>query len=301
MRKIYFVVTLVTFSLLCFNSIYCQNHNFACADYTQGKVFIIQKDSVAWEFPAPNSNDLWLLANGNILFTTGKGVLELTRAKDTVFHYESTSEIYACQRLGNGNTFIGECNAGRLLELTPSGKMVKEIKILPDSIKGSHSFMRNARALKNGNYLVTLFGQKLVREYDQSGKIVWEVKAPGGPHSVIRLPSGNTMVSVGDADKNPKILEFNKNGEIVWEISNADLPEKPFRSLGGMQKLPNGNILVCNWLGHNQYGTTAPHLLEITPDKKIVWTFTNEKYMRTMSTIFMLDENGLPLYEQTLH
>jgi len=132
-----------------------QHHNFACADYTAGKVMIIEKDSVVWQHAAPNSNDLWVLPNGNLLFTTGNGVLEMNRKNDTFFHYESKNEIYACQRLKNGNTFIGECNSGRLLEVSPKGKIVKEVRILPDSVKdGGHAYMRNARRLDNGNFLV---------------------------------------------------------------------------------------------------------------------------------------------------
>jgi len=63
--------------------------------------------------PAPSCNDVWILPGGNLLFNTGHGVKEVTRAKEVVFSYESASAIYACQRLANGLTFIGECNSGR--------------------------------------------------------------------------------------------------------------------------------------------------------------------------------------------
>lgn len=270
--------------------VYGQHPDFACADYTQGKVFIIENDWIVWQHAALNCNDLWVLANGNLLFTTGYGVLEMTRKNDTVFHYESGSEIFACQRLKNGNTFIGECNSGRLLEVSPLGKIVKEVKLLPDSVKdGGHSFMRNARRLDNGNYLVAHYGLKVVREYDRHGKLVWEVKAPGGPHSVIRLPNGNTLVSEADAQKDPHVYEFNMKGKIVWEVSNADLPGQPLKFLGGMQRLPNGNTIVCNWLGHNQFGT-APHILEITKDKKVVWTYSNFIDIKTISTFMDMNQ-----------
>lgn len=71
--------------------------NFTCADYTQGKVFIVSADGkVEWEHPAPSCDELWGLPNGNLLFTTGHGVKEVTREKKVVFSYESKSEIYAC-------------------------------------------------------------------------------------------------------------------------------------------------------------------------------------------------------------
>ena len=42
---------------------------------------------------------------------------------------------------------------------------------------------RLARKLDNGNYLVAHEGDnKVVREYDGGGKIVWEYKFEGNPH-----------------------------------------------------------------------------------------------------------------------
>ena len=106
---------------------------FAVCDYTQGKVFLIGADGQpTWSYDAPDTNDLWVLPGGDLLFTTGHGVVEVTRAKRVVFRYDSSEEIYACQRLPNGNTFVGECSSGRLLEVDPAGKVVKEVRLLPE-------------------------------------------------------------------------------------------------------------------------------------------------------------------------
>ncbi len=34
--------------------------------------------------------------------------------------------------------------------------------------------------------------------------------------------------------------------------------------MAGLQRLPNGNTVMSNWLGHGQFGK-APHLIEVTP------------------------------------
>jgi hypothetical protein len=163
-----------------------KGHRFACTDYTGGKVFIVNADgNVEWEYKTGSCNDLWVLPNGNLLFNTGTGVQEVTRDKKIVFDYkgspfkrtvkqkdgttkqvEGPSEIYACQRLANGNTFIGECNTGRLLVVAPDGRIVKEVRLLPEGRDGGHAYIRNARLLANGNYLVTHNGEQAVREYD---------------------------------------------------------------------------------------------------------------------------------------
>ena len=277
-------------------------HRFACTDYTQGKVFIISDDGrIEWEYDgATNCNDLWVLPNGNLLFNTGRGVREVTREKKVVFDYQSPGEVFACQRLANGNTFIGECGTGRLLEVDPAGKIVNSIPLLPEGTNGGHTFMRNARSLPNGNYLVAHYGLKVVREYDPQGKIVREIPAPGGPHSVVRLPNGNTLISCGDAKGGSKVFEVDSEGKTVWQVRGDELPGVSLKFMAGLERLPNGNTLMANWLGHNHFGETSD-LIEVTPDKRVVWTFSGGKEIRTISSEQLLDVPGDALKGEVLH
>jgi hypothetical protein len=273
--------------------VFAEGHRFACADYSQGKVFIVSAGrKMEWEYPAPSCDELWALSNGNLLFTTGHGVKEVTREKKVVFNYDSKSEIYACQRLANGNTFIGECNTGRLLEVEPSGKIAKEIRLLPEGKNGGHLYMRNARYLANGHYLVAHYGDQVVREYDDLGKMMREIPAASGPHSVVRLPNGHTLIACGDMVKDgARVFEVDIAGKTVWEIKSRDLPGITLKCMTGLQRLPNGNTVMSNWQGHNQFGT-GPHLIEVAPDKKVVWTFADHKTMRTVSSVQLLDAPG---------
>lgn len=277
------------------------SHEFACTDYTQGKVFIVSdKGMVEWEYPAPDCNDVWILPNGNLLFNTGHGVKEVTRDKEVIFNYESKSAIYACQRLSNGNTFIGECNAGRLLEVSPNGAILKEIKLLPEGKDGGHAYMRNARKLDNGNYLVAHYGEDLVREYTADGHLMREISAPGGPHSVIRLPNGNTLIACADHKGGPQVIEVDPSGKIVWQILADELPGISLKFMTGLQRLPNGNTVMTNWLGHANFGK-APHIIEVTRDKKVVWTYSDYVTMQTISSIQLLDIPGDCIKGEILH
>ena len=277
-------------------------HSFVCADYTQGKVFIISEEGKAiWEYPATNCNDVWMLPNGNVLFNTGKGVKEVTRDKQVVFEYKSGSDIYACQRLANGNTFIGESNSGKLLEVTPDGKIAKSIKLLPDSVDGGgYAYMRNARKLPNGNYLVAHYGLDVVREYNADGRTVMEFQVKGGPHSVVRLPDGNTLVACSDHNGEPKVLEFDPSGKIVWQVLKNDLPGIELKFMTGLQRLPNGNTVMTNWLGHNQFGK-APHAFEVTRDKKVVWLYNDFSFIQTLSSIQLVDKEFDPAKTTVIH
>lgn len=276
-------------------------HRFAATDYSGGKVFIVSAEGkVEWEYATGTCNDLWVLPNGNLLFNTGKGVLEVNRDKQTVFSYESESEIYACQRLADGNTFIGECNRGRLLDVDPAGKIVQEVKLLPDGTDGGHVFMRNARKLPNGHYLVALYGQEVVREYDPQGQVVFEIPAPGGPHSVARLANGNTLISCGDLKQAAMIFEVDPQGKTVWKITHDELPGISLKFLTGFHRLPNGNTVMSNWVGHGQFGQ-APHVIEVTPDKKVVWTFQDHATMKTISSVQVLDVPGDAVKGEVVH
>ena len=267
-------------------------HPFACTDYTQGKVFLVSAEGrIEWDYAASSCNDLWVLPSGNLLFNTGHGVREVTRSRQVVFDYQSKSEIYACQRLTNGNTFIGECNAGRLLEVEPSGRVAKEIRLLPEGKDGGHAYMRNARRLPNGHYLVAHYGEQVVREYDADGRPVHSIPAPGGPHSVVRLPNGHTLITCGDMPGGPRVFEVDSRDKTVWEIKGDELPGISLKFIAGVQRLPNGNTVICNWLGHGQLGK-APHLIEITRDKKVVWSFADHATMKTISSIQFLDVPG---------
>jgi len=277
---------------LCSLNLFAQLPTFAGCDYSQGIVFVMQDNKIVWQHKAPESNDIWMLPNGNILFTVGKGVLEMTQTNDTVFYYPSNSHIFACQRLPNGNTFIGECNAGRLLEVSPKGKIVKEVSILPEGTSdGGFGFMRNARKLSNGNYLVAHYGSQTVKEYNKKGKEVWSADVPGGPHSLIRLPNGNTLVSVADMTQNPRIVELDKKGNCIWEFSNKDIPGSPLKFLGGMQSFANGNLLFTNWTGHEK-PESKTHLFLITKDKKVLNKLNDFSGIQTMSSIHMSSEAG---------
>ena len=279
-------------------------NSFAFSDYTGGKVYIMENGKLVWEHEAPDSNDLWVLPNGNILFTTGKGVLEMTQQNDTVFHYSSGCSVFACQRLKNGNTFVAESDFGRLLEIAPAGKIVKELCILPQGVTNAgYAFMRNARRLDNGHYLVAHYKDQCVKEYDSKGKVVWQAETPGGAHSVIRLPDGHTLVAVADAkfpdgSKNPRIIEFDKKGNIVWEFSNRDIPDKPLRFMTGFQYFSDGRLLLTNWSGHEKSPENETHLLLINKQKEILCRIDTIGGIKTMSSVYSLEKQkkGIKVY-----
>ena len=185
--------------------------------------------------------------------------------------------------------------------MNPAGRIVRQIRLLPEGQDGGSAYMRNARKLANGNYLVAHYGGQVVREYDADGKVVWQVAAPGGPHSAVRLPDGNTLIASADRDGAPaRVFEVTPDGRTVWEVRGEELPGISLKFMAGLHRLPNGNTVMSNWLGHGQFGK-APHLIEVTRDKRVVWTFADHETMRTISSVEILDAAGDPIAGTVLH
>ena len=267
-------------------------HEFVCGDYVQNKIMVIGRDGqVKWEYPAPLVCDLWVLDNGNFLFTAGHGVVEVNREKKVVFKYETTSEVFSCQRLPDGNTLVAETTAGRLVIVDPAGKVVKVVPLLQAGEKGDHGYVANVRQLANGHFMAAIYQGQLVREYDDDGKVVMQASAPSGGRVAVRLANGHTLIGTADCTDEPRLFEVDAAGKVTWEFSNADLPGKQLRHICGIHRLPNGNTVLCNYLGHGQFGK-APQLIEITPDKKVVWTYGNHKVVRAVTCVQMLEAAG---------
>ena len=163
--------------------------------------------------------------------------------------------------------------------------------LLQPGEKGGHGYVANVRQLANGHFMAAIYQGQLVREYDDDGKVVMQVPAPSGGRVAVRLSNGHTLIGTADCTEDPRFFEIDAAGKVTWELSNADLPGKELRHVCGIHRLPNGNTLLCNYLGHGQFGK-APHLIEITPDKKVVWTYGNHDDVRTVTCVQMLDDAG---------
>ena len=83
--------------------------------------------------------------------------------------------------------------------------------------------------------------------------------------AALRLPNGNTLISAGGA-----VTEYDREDHTVWRVDSSWLPAIQFGILAGLQRLPNGNTIVCNWNTRDTDDRTGAHIFEVTPDKRIV-------------------------------
>ncbi len=240
---------------------------------TGNETFLVDESGkVTWTYPA-STRDGWVLDNGHFLLALSKSkaypggaAIVVDRAGKTLFEHKGTqAEVNTVQPLPGGGVLLTEAgNRPRLIEVSKDGKVLVDVPLQAQT-KDHHLQTRMARKLPNGNYLVPQLLDRVVREYDGTGKILWEVKTPHMPFTAIRLDDGHTLIgcTLGNL-----VIEVDAKGNEVWRVTNDDLPNKPINDACGVQRLPNGNTVITSH--HATAGQVK--LTEVTRDKKIVWT-----------------------------
>ncbi len=227
------------------------------------------------------AKDATRMADGHILITYPDEVVEFNPAKEVVWRFskaDSDAELVSAWRLDQGETMIVVLgNQPRLIEVDAQGNTTRTVPIDPEQTENTHMQTRMARPLPNGNYLAPhLFGYS-VREYTPEGEVVADFQTDtehfGGPDArnwpftAIRTGEGTTVVGCTYGNR---VVEFDAEGKIVWELTNDDVGGL-IKDACGVQRLPGGNTVVTS------YGQREPHavkLFEVTPDKKVVWTYS---------------------------
>jgi hypothetical protein len=269
------------------------------------------KGKVEWDMPWGGIHDVHVLPNGHIMVQQGAAtVAEIDPAtRKVVWSYDSSSrngnkgkrvEVHSFQPLDDDRVLIAESGVGRLIEIDRAGKILAEVK-LKVSRPDAHRDTRLVRKLPGGNYLVCHEGDGLVREYDGTGKVVWEYavplfdRKPAGGHgpeawgnqvfAALRLKNGNTLIATGNGHS---VLEVTPEKKIVWQIQQKELPGIVLAWVTTLEVAPNGNII----LGNCHAGPGQPLLVEIEPaTKKVVWTLDQfDRWGNSVSNTQLLDK-----------
>ncbi|MFM7128039.1 MAG: hypothetical protein ACKO0V_01615 [bacterium] len=261
-----------------------------------------EEGKIIWDSGRKGARDGYVLPSGNILIAWTNEVLEYRRDKSIAFQYKlskENKEIGTAQRLENGNTLITELGPRpRLLEVSPTGEIKVDCPLKPET-DNAHMQTRMARKLPSGNYLVPHLLAFKVKEYQPDGTVVKEFptdlpevggrKEENWPFTAIRLANGRTLVNLTHGNKT---VELDAEGKIVWKVTNNDFPNKPFSDPCGGQRLPNGNTVIASYAAQK-----GIKVFELTPDKKIVWTYEGPYRAHEIQ---VLTTNGKPVEGQPL-
>ncbi len=233
------------------------------------------------------------MPSGNILFQTSwTDIVEVSPAKKVVWKYDASKqnrtgdqrvEVHAFQRLADGVTMIAESGPARIIEVDRDGKLLRETKLRVEK-PDVHRDTRLARRLENGHYLVSHEGDATVREYDTDGEVVWSHEVKSAVYSAERLKNGNTLIGTGNGNR---VVEVDRDGHEVWSVEKNDLPGITLAWITMVERRPNGNTLIVNC----HAGKSNPQILEVTPQKKVVWTFKDfDHFGDSLPVARVLDE-----------
>jgi hypothetical protein len=261
------------------------------------KILLVNKGKIIWTYSTGTGweyDDAWMLSNGNILFTRMQYVAEVTPKKEVVWRYDAPegTEIHTCQPIGLDKVmFVQNGLPPKLFVIDIKTKAVEIQHDLPArslTDKGTvHGQFRRTRYTAQGTYLVPFLSMNQVVEYDKDFKEIWKYEI-AGPWAAMRLKNGNTLIT---GEREVLTREVNPKGETVWELRPSDLPEAyRFINTQSCTRLANGNTIICS-----RGGDVKGHqLVEVTPDKKVVWVMQDWANFGPATGVQILDEPGLP-------
>lgn len=262
---------------------------------TNQKMFIVRGGKVVWTYTEPlpcEFDDAWVLSDSSIVMSLRYGARKLKSIHDptsTWYIYENIKtqgEIHVTQPLDLNRVFVwvneGNHNTGLIIN-TQTGDTLKKFDI-PSGNSSFHGGGRHARFTREGTLMVAHFNLNKVAEYDTATmKEIWSY--PGKAWAAVKLRNGNLLIS-GDGEG--WVREINRATKAIdWEINLKNFPNVKFGAyVQGITRLSNGNTIITNHRGD-------PPILEVSPDKKIVWSVSKD-IIPLSSTVQILGEEGVP-------
>jgi hypothetical protein len=189
--------------------------------------------AVRWRIPhLASPRDARVLPGHRVLIAEESGNRVTERNfEGRVLWQKAVASPICCQRLPNGNTFIG--TRTELLIVDRAGKEVSR-----------HTHTKNgqnyASALRfpNGQYGVIMSDYITFFRLDATGKELGRFKLDffSTVANLEALPNDRLLVP---EYKNNRVVEYDLDGKVLWQL--------PIQQPTSVVRLPNGNLLVSSW------------------------------------------------------
>jgi len=268
------------------------------------RMFLVKDGKIIWTYntgKGPEFDDVWMLSNGNILFSRMKYVAEITPDKKVIWKYDfkvpngaDHTEAHTVQPLGLDRVmFVYNGLPPKLIIINIKTNKVEVEQELPAIEPADpnriHGQFRRARVTAQGTYLIPFLNMNKVVEYDKNFKEIWTYNI-STPWAALRLKNGNTLIT---DEKDWLTREVNSKSETVWEFNcQTDLPAQyQFTSAPqSCTRLANGNTIFTS---RGKAGK-GPQLIEVTKEKKVVWVLWDWKNIGDATALQVLDDPGIP-------
>lgn len=155
---------------------------------------------------------------GKTFIATRKSLLLVDRAgKEMFVHHHGGTSITAAARMRDGRMLFVDAT-GRCFHLDADGR---ELRSFP--VGQIYSMGGNLDLVPGGRFLVPLYRENQVVEYDLEGNKVWQAGVPA-PISAVRLPTGNTLVV---SRTQQTVVELDRDGRETW---SRKIDGRPWRA-----------------------------------------------------------------------
>lgn len=236
---------------------------------------------LVWKLDVPfQVHDFYHLDNGNTVFISWHPSGQLpadfaATVKGGIPGTEDNGVIWA-------DAFVEVNSSGQeVWKWLPYEHMDPEIDVIcPLEARTFYPYVNSIMSLPNGDILVSMRFTNTVAIIDKAtGDIKWRW-GPGEiahQHDANMIDNGNILVfdngghRYGFQPAYSRIVEVNPaSNKIVWEYKSDPPTDFYTPVMGGCQRLPNGNTLICESL--------TGRIFEVTYEGKIVWEFVNPFY-----------------------
>jgi hypothetical protein len=259
------------------------------------RIILVNEGKVIWTYdttPGYELDDVWMLSNGDILYSHMTFIEEITPKKEVVWHYKPASgEIHTVQPIGFDRVLFVE-NALPMARVRIYNKKTAMFEVDHQLAAGAsqHGEFRRFRITGAGTYLGSFLEAGKVVEYDKDFNIIWSYVSPA-PWSSVRLKNGHTLIQ---DETQSASKEVDSTGKVVWQLAKSELTLPAGTQMGNTQsceRLASGNTVMFGNGGTNVNNIQA---VEVTPDKQVVWVLQDWMHLGDATSAQFLDEPGFP-------
>ncbi len=246
--------------------------------------------------------DLQLIGNHQVLLSQGNGYIIIDlKLKKIIKTFKGYSGVSTVRMSPDRKIYLGATIKKSLfiIILDENEKEISKIKIENPNKKFLLMRRTSQQTFIIGGWNKTIY------EVDLTGKTIWEQKtdkARRGVFKGVKLKNGNILFSGGYG---LFLCEMKPDGTKVKDFKAENL-EKNFNInpyyYGCFTLLKNGNIVVCNWLGHGKNNSkNGKSLFEYDPKGNVVWTWQNSERAGSINTAIIIDDLDLEKFHNEIN
>jgi hypothetical protein len=307
-------VRLTVWTLCCLlavkDSLAGATHRFVCVDNGANRLLYVDecKPATNWRVDVPaGSRDLQQLDAEHVLLSHGNGcgIYRISDGK-LLWSIDGFQDVQTARYRAERQEIILGANGKDGYEfyvLEKAGDWFRRTDRILGVPGVKSGFLRLVRFTPEGHFLFSAGAPYRVLEWDaDKSRIVWSADLPGKGYVAIRREDGTTVATTGGA---VSVVVLGRDGKVIKSYLGEGFRQAhQLNWFSGVHLLPNGNLVIANWLGHGANGR-GPHLVEVDAQDRIVWTWTDHAAAQQITSLVVLDEppgdeagNGDPEFEE---